>query len=76
MKKNSNIEYIIEKALYDPSIGQESLTKIDVIGVLGGHFVLAVAMTFLLDWSWIPLTPEDKVSGRSLAEIKKEWGWD
>jgi len=62
--------------LYDPSIGQESLTKIDVIGVLGGHFVFAVAMTLLLDWSWIPLTPEEKARGRSLAEIKKEWGWD
>ncbi len=62
--------------MYDPSIGQESLTKIDVIGVLGGHFVFAVAMTLLLDWSWIPLTPEEKARGRSLAEIKKEWGWD
>ncbi len=62
--------------MYDPSIGQDSLTKIDVIGVLGGHFVFAVAMTLLLDWSWIPLTPEEKARGRSLAEIKKEWGWD
>ena len=62
--------------MYDPSIGQESLTKIDVIGVLGGHFVFAVAMTLLLDWSWIPLTPEEKARGRSLAEVKKEWGWD
>ena len=62
--------------MYDPSIGQDSLTKIDVIGVLGGHFAFAVAMTLLLDWSWIPLTPEEKARGRSLAEIKKEWGWD
>ena len=62
--------------MYDPSIGQDSLTKIDVIGVLGGHFVFAVAMTLLLDWSWIPLTPEEKARGRSLADIKKEWGWD
>ena len=62
--------------MYDPSIGQDSLTKIDVIGVLGGHFVFAVAMTLLLDWSWIPLTPEEKARGRSLSDIKKEWGWD
>ena len=62
--------------MYDPSIGQDSLTKIDVIGVLGGHFVFAVAMTLLLDWSWIPLTPEEKARGRSLAEIKKERAWD
>ena len=62
--------------MYDPSIGQDSLTKIDVIGVLGGHFAFAVAMTLLLDWSWIPLTPKEKARRRSLAEIKKEWGWD
>ena len=62
--------------MYDPSIGQESLTKIDVIGVLVGHFVFAVGMTFLIDWSWIPLTAEEKANGRSLADIKKEWGWD
>ena len=62
--------------MYDPSIGQESLTKIDVIGVLAGHFIFAVAMTFLLDWSWIPLTAEEKATGRSLSDIKKGWGWD
>ena len=62
--------------MYDPSIGQESLTRIDVIGVLIGHFVFAVAMTFVLDWNWIPLTIEEKARGRSLPDIKKEWGWD
>ena len=62
--------------MYDPSIGQESLTKIDVLGVLIGHFIFGVAMTFALDWRWIPLTPEEKASGRSLADIKKAWGWD
>ena len=62
--------------MYDPSIGQDSLTKIDVIGVLAGHVVFAIVMTLFLDWKWIPLTPEEKASGRSLDEIKKEWGWD
>ncbi len=67
---------LAKKPLYDPSIGQESLTKIDVTGVLVGHFIFAIAMTLLLDWNWIPLTTEEKARGRSLEDIKKEWGWD
>ena len=62
--------------MYDPSIGQESLTTVDVVGVLVGHFLFGVAATLLIDWSWIPLSPQQKNSGRSLKEIKKNWGWD
>ena len=62
--------------MYDPSIGQESLTAIDVVGVLVGHILFGVAATLLLDWSWIPLSPQQKNSGRSLKEIKRSWGWD
>ena len=62
--------------MYDPSIGQESLTTVDVVGVLVGHFLFGVAATVLVDWSWIPLSPQQKESGRSLKEIKKSWGWD
>ena len=61
--------------MYDPSIGQESLTSIDVIGVLVGHVVFGVAATLLIDWSWIPLNAQQKESGRSLKDIKKSWGW-
>jgi len=61
--------------LYDPSIGQESLTAIDVIGVLVGHVIFGVAATFLLDWSWIPLSAQQKESGSSLKDMKKRWGW-
>tara|TARA_Y100001968_G_scaffold304183_1_gene318991 strand:+ start:138 stop:398 length:261 start_codon:yes stop_codon:yes gene_type:complete len=62
--------------LYDPSIGQESLTSIDVIGVLFGHIIFGVAATLLIDWSWIPLSTQQKNSGKSLKEIKESWGWD
>ena len=62
--------------LYDPSIGQESLTSIDVAGVLIGHILFGVAATLVVDWSWIPLSPQQKKTGRSLREIKKSWGWD
>ncbi len=62
--------------MYDPSIGQESLTKVDVIGVLVGHILFGVASTLLVDWSWIPLSPQQRETGRSLKEIKRGWGWD
>ena len=62
--------------MYDPSIGQESLTSIDVIGVLAGHLLFGVAATLLIDWSWIPLSSKEKGNGRSLIDIKRSWGWD
>ena len=62
--------------MYDPSIGQESLTTVDVIGVLVGHALFGVAATLLIDWSWIPLSTQQRESGRSLKEIKRSWGWD
>ena len=63
-------------ALYDPSIGKESLTTIDVVGVLAGHILFGVAATLLIDWSWIPLSPDQRDSGRTLKDIKRSWGWD
>ena len=62
--------------MYDPSIGQESLTTVDVVGVLVGHVLFGVLATLLLDWSWIPLSPQQRGSGRSLKEIKRSWNWD
>ncbi len=62
--------------MYDPSIGQESLTAVDVVGVLVGHVIFGVAAALLIDWSWIPLSPQQKETGRSLKEIKRSWGWD
>ena len=62
--------------MYDSSIGQESLTTVDVVGVLVGHVLFGVAATLLIDWSWIPLSTQQKESGRSLKDIKKSWGWD
>ena len=61
--------------MYDPSIGQESLTTIDVVGVIIGHIIFGVAATFLIDWSWIPLNTQQKNSGMTLKDIKKRWGW-
>ena len=66
---------IFSLGLYDPSIGQESLTSVDVVGVLVGHILFGIATTLLIDWEWIPLTDQQKNSGKSLKEIKKSWGW-
>ena len=62
--------------MYDPSIGQESLTTVDVVGVLVGHVLFGIAATLLIDWSWIPLSPQQRESGRSLKEFKRSWCWD
>ena len=62
--------------MYDPAIGQESLTTVDVVGVLVGHVLFGIAATLLIDLSWIPLSPQQRESGRSLKEIKRSWGWD
>ena len=62
--------------MYDPSIGQASLTTIDVVGVLAGHIIFGVAATLLIDWSWIPLSPQQRHSGRTLKDIKRSWGWN
>ena len=61
--------------MYDPSIGQESLTTVDVVGVLVGHVLFGVATALLINWDWIPLSTQQRESGRSLKEIKRSWGW-
>ena len=78
MKKNSynQNDVYYKKSLYDPSIGKESLTTIDVVGVLIGHLLFGLAATLLIDWSWIPLSKKQKDSARSLKDIKRSWGWD
>ena len=39
------------------------ISRIDFIGILVGHFVFAIALTQLLDWSWLKnlMTEEDKI---------------
>ena len=39
------------------------ISRIDLIGILLGHFVFAIALTQLLDWSWLKnlMTEEDKI---------------
>ena len=39
------------------------ISRIDLIGILLGHFVFAIALTQLLDWSWLKnlMSEEDKL---------------
>ena len=39
------------------------VSRIDLIGILVGHFVFAIALTQLLDWSWLKnlMSEEDKI---------------
>ena len=39
------------------------ISRIDFVGILVGHFVFAIALTQLLDWSWLKnlMSEEDKI---------------
>ena len=39
------------------------ISRIDLIGILVGHIVFAIALTQLLDWSWLKnlMSEEDKI---------------
>ena len=41
----------------------KEISRIDLIGILVGHFVFAFALTQLLDWSWLKnlMSEEDKI---------------
>ena len=40
----------------------KDISRIDLIGILVGHFIFAVALTQLLDWTWLKnlMSEEDK----------------
>jgi len=40
----------------------KDISRIDLIGILIGHFIFAVALTQLLDWNWLKnlMSEEDK----------------
>ena len=41
----------------------KEISRIDLIGILVGHFVFAIALTQLLDWSWLKnlMSEKDKI---------------
>ena len=49
----------------------KNITRIDLIGILLGHFIFAVALTQLLDWTWLNnlMSEEDK------TKMLKSYTW-
>ena len=47
------------------------ISSIDLIGILVGHFVFAIAMTKLLDWSWL----KNLMSEKDKTEILNSYTW-
>ena len=49
----------------------KDISKIDLIGILLGHIIFAVALTQLLDWTWLKnlMSEEDK------TRILKSYTW-
>ena len=43
------------------------ISSIDFIGILVGHFVFAIAMTKLLDWSWLKNLMSEKDKTKMLS---------
>ena len=49
----------------------KDISKIDLIGIIFGHIIFAVALTQLLDWSWLKnlMNEEDK------EKMLKSYNW-
>ena len=49
----------------------KDISKIDLIGILIGHLIFGIALTQLLDWTWLKnlMSEEDK------ARILKSYTW-
>ena len=47
------------------------ITRIDLIGILVGHFVFAIALTQLLDWSWL----KNLMSEEDTIKMLKSYTW-
>ena len=49
----------------------KDISRIDLVGILLGHFIFAIALTQLLDWTWLKklMNEEDK------ARMLKSYTW-
>ena len=49
----------------------KDITKIDLIGIIFGHIIFGIALTQLLDWSWLKnlMNEEDK------EKMLKSYNW-
>ena len=47
------------------------ISRIDLIGILVGHFVFAIALTQILDWTWL----KDLMSEEDKIKMLKSYTW-
>ena len=49
----------------------KNITKVDLIGIIFGHIIFGIALTQLLDWSWLKnlMNEEDK------EKLLKGYNW-
>ena len=49
----------------------KDISRIDLIGILLGHLIFGIALTQLLDWTWLEnlMTKEDKI------KMLNRYGW-
>jgi len=47
------------------------ISRVDLIGILFGHFVFAVALTQLLDWTWL----KNLMSEEEKTKMLKSYTW-
>ncbi len=49
----------------------KDISRVDLIGILLGHFIFAIALTKLLDWSWL----KDLMSEEDKLRMLKSYTW-
>ena len=47
------------------------ISKLDLVGLISGHIIFAVAMTKLLDWKWL----KDLMSEEDKIKMLKSYTW-
>jgi len=49
----------------------KDISRIDLIGILFGHFIFGIALTQLLDWTWL----KDLMSEEDKKRMLKSYTW-
>ena len=49
----------------------KEISKIDLLGIIFGHIIFGIALTKLLDWSWL----KDLMSEENKAKMLNSYNW-
>ena len=56
----------------DPSFASNTISSLDIAGVLISHLIFAFSATILINWNWIPLTESEASRGKRIEDIKND----